>query len=136
MFIEPDLKPSNKKLKSFAGGMAGLSILAIPFSIYFFRDSNNSEDWLQVTVLFATLAFLFIICRLIWPPILKLLYLMWVGSSSLLGLLIAPILLMVIYYFVISPIGLLSRATGKTWIHTETESSYWKRLKPFSKDSF
>lgn len=53
-----------------------------------------------------------LLLAMIWPAIFKPLAKVWFGFSHLLGSIISKILLSMIFYIVVTPIGLLRRARG------------------------
>lgn len=135
MFAQLELNPTKQKLAEFAGGMIFVSLLAIPFSIYLL-NGLASQLWVQLTLIGIVASVFFTACRFLFPMVLKPLYVVWVGLSVLIGMIIGPILLTLIYFLVITPIGFLSKATGKTWLETKTKDSYWVKLEPHTKESY
>ena len=53
----------------------------------------------------------------------------WVKFGEILGRIVAPIVMAFIYFFVITPIGLLMRLTGKDLLKLKflKKNSYWIR---------
>ncbi len=49
----------------------------------------------------------------LWFPLGRSVYLLWMGVSYLLGLIVSPIIIAIIYYFVLTPLGLFARLRGK-----------------------
>ena len=63
-----------------------------------------------------------------WPRSLKWLYIGWMSLALVLGLVASTILLTVIYYLVVTPVGLLARALGKDFLSRRIQRdvpSYW-----------
>jgi len=73
-----------------------------------------------------------------WPQWLKALYRAWMGLALLMGWVVSRILLTVLYYAVVTPIGLIARMTGKKFLDVtfpDRKESYWiLREKPFSRE--
>ena len=59
------------------------------------------------------IALLFLILGLMNSKLLNPLNIVWVKFGELLGRIIAPIVMSIIYFFIITPIGLFMRLTGK-----------------------
>ncbi len=49
----------------------------------------------------------------LWFPLGRLVYVLWMAVSYLLGLIVSPIILGIIYYLVLTPLGLYARLRGK-----------------------
>lgn len=135
MFAELTLNPSRQKLQEFGGGMTIVSLVAIPLLIYIF-DAFKDNLWVKMTVAGIVLSLVITALRFLAPMALKPLFVIWVGASVLIGMVVAPIILTVVYYGVVTPVGLLSRNLGKTWIATQTENSYWSTLEPHKDETF
>jgi hypothetical protein len=81
---------------------------------------------LAIAVIFAVIAF-------VAPRILKPLNTAWFKFGMLLGAIIAPLVMMIIFFLVVTPIGLLMRLFGKDSLRLKrsgNENSYWiKRVR-------
>ncbi len=67
------------------------------------------------------------------PPIRKPLYLGWIYSAFPIGWVISHVLLIAIYYLLITPIGILMKLVGydpMTRTFDKNESSYWVKRDP------
>jgi len=122
--------PSNKKFGIFFGG-----IFAI-ISAYFFVKSHVliGSIFIGLSIIFALLAFTKSEALL---PLNKL----WMRFGLLLGLIVSPIVLGLIFFLIFMPIGLLMRLFGRDELRLKTKSaaSYWKEREPSSSpaaDSF
>jgi hypothetical protein len=76
---------------------------------------------LAIAMAFAVVAF-------VVPQILKPLNILWFKFGMLLGAIIAPLVMIVIFFLVVTPIGLLMRLLGKDPLRLrrkETEKTYW-----------
>ena len=73
------------------------------------------------------ISIIFLILGLINSKLLTPLNLAWIKFGELLGKVIAPIVMGIIYFFVITPIGLFMRILGKDLLNTKLSSnrSYW-----------
>ena len=90
-------------------------------SIWPLIDGGNLRIWSLVI----SLAFLFL--GLLNSKILSPLNLLWMKFGVLLGKVISPMVLGLIYFFVITPIGLLMRLIGKDLLkkNFSNNKSYW-----------
>ena len=75
------------------------------------------------------IALLFLILGLINSKLLNPLNIVWVKFGELLGRIIAPIVMSIIYFFLITPIGLFMRLTGKDLLKIKfsNRQSYWAK---------
>ncbi len=131
MFTEIDFKPSNQRLKEFATGLSTLCLIAIPVTLYL-----TKESWMIVAGIGLAGAAVFALLRLLYPKALSPLYWLWMSVAMILGALLGPVILTLVYYFVLTPLALISRATGKVWLNTRRQdASYWKSLDTESPNS-
>ena len=78
------------------------------------------------------ISFIFLVLGLLNSKLLSPLNLAWVKFGELLGRIIAPIVMAIIYFVIITPIGLFMRLIGKDLLNTKfsKDNSYWiKRQK-------
>ena len=84
-------------------------------------------------IYFFPIAVLFLILGLINSKILTPLNKVWVKFGELLGAIIAPIVMGLVYFFILTPLSFLIRITGKDLLNVKFSSkvkTYWiKRLK-------
>ena len=73
------------------------------------------------------IAILFLILGLIDSKLLSPLNVVWVKFGELLGRIIAPVVMAIIYFFIITPIGLFMRLIRKDLlkIKSSNKQSYW-----------
>jgi len=70
---------------------------------------------------------------LLAPPILKPLQKVWMAVSIILGLAVTTVLLILIFYLIITPLGLAARLAGRRTItrgFDRTAETYWIRRTP------
>ena len=97
-------------------------IFFLIISIWPLIDGGTLRIWSVVI----SLAFLFL--GLLNSKILSPLNLLWMKFGELLGKVIAPMVLSLIYFLVITPIGLLMRLIGKDFMKknfSKKNNSYW-----------
>jgi hypothetical protein len=73
------------------------------------------------------ISFIFLVLGLLNSKLLSPLNLVWVKFGELLGKIIAPIVMIIIYFVIITPIGLFMRLAGKDLLNTKfsKDNSYW-----------
>lgn len=65
---------------------------------------------------------------LVWPASLKRTHWLWMGLALILGECVSRLILLIVFYLVVVPIGLVAKLFGKRFmdIHVDTgQSSYW-----------
>jgi len=114
------LEISKKILRKF-GVMVGGIFLLIGFWIYY-----SSQNF--VCLIFLFIGTMLLVSGLIFPTTLSLVYKVWMGLAFTLGWLMSRILLTILFYFVITPIGLLAKLVGKDFLDINYKlkrESYW-----------
>jgi hypothetical protein len=112
------VEPSNKDLNILA-----LVFLVVPSAIgglWLWRGFASGWYLIGVGVGLAVL-------RVI-PPLFRRLYKLWLGLSVVLGFFVSRMLLTLIFFLLITPIGLIMRATGKDPMERKIDTaakSYW-----------
>jgi len=93
--------PSNKKF--------GLFFVLIFFLLgLFFFTSDNVNAYI-----FFSISLFLLIISFICPLILKIPNFLWMKLGMTLGMIVSPIILSALFFFVITPIGLLLKVFGK-----------------------
>jgi len=73
-------------------------------------------------------SFIFIFFSLFFPRYLKTLNILWTKFGFLLGKIISPIIMMIIFFLIVTPIGLLMRMLQKDILKLKKDenlSTYW-----------
>jgi polyferredoxin len=123
---------NRKKLRDFS---FIISIALTFVGLYFVWKGNNF-----LYLYYLSIAITILLLGLILPKVLTPLYYPWMVLAISLGFIMTRLILTILYYCVITPIGLLSRLLGKhflelKWDHSQT--SYWnKRRESLSKQSY
>jgi len=115
-----NIKSTKKDLKSF-GLTVGIVLVIIGAMLYYFQKQSYPY--------FISVGFLLIIFGIIFPKILLPLQKIWMGISVILGWISTRIILSVLFYFVITPIKLVSKLAGKKFLNLEIrkeQKSYWE----------
>ena len=114
-----EIKTTKKEYRNF-GIILGLITLTLG-SIMFWK--NNSF----YSILF-TISLIFLTSGLLTPMILKPIYFVWMVLASILGIFMTRLILSIVFYSVLTPIGLVFRIFGKQFIELrwdKSEDSYW-----------
>jgi hypothetical protein len=88
------------KKQSGDTGMAMVLILLI--SAWFLQDMN-----------FVKMAIGVLLLTMIWPSVFKYVAIIWLGMSAVLGIFVSKIVLSLIFYLVVFPVGFLRKIMGK-----------------------
>lgn len=115
-FSEIEL-PRNRTFGLF---FAGVFVIV---AAYFFYHQTQTTAWI-----FAGLAALFIVLALAVPDVLLPLNKLWMRFGFLLGMIISPIVLGVIFFLLFTPIGLIMRLFGRDELRLKLRdtASHWK----------
>jgi hypothetical protein len=119
MFEEiKNIKTSNKDIRSF-GITIGI-ILFIISAILFYYDKSSH----QIT---AYIGGGFIGLGIIIPILLKPIYILWMTFAVILGWIMTRVVLGVVFYFILTPIGLMTRLLGEDFLSLKKSdsNSYW-----------
>jgi len=122
-----NIKSSRRKLQKF-GITAGV-ILLLFAGIFFWRGKGGVE-------LFIVIGSLFIAIGIALPVMLKPVYIPWMIFATFFGWIMTQVIISLIFYVVLTPIGLISRLFGKRFLETgnyKLKKSHWNykiRKKP------
>ena len=120
--------PSNRKFGFF------FTLIFFILSVYFYYNAN--VFWLNI---FSGLAVLFLLLTLIRANVLLPLNKLWMQFGLLLGMVISPIVLGVIFFGIFTPIAFLMRIAGRDELGLKFKktSSHWiLRKEQIQSDSF
>ena len=109
--------PSNKKFGFF------FCLIFLLSGIFFFFSASSSYS-----ITFFGLATIFLVFTLIRPDFLLPLNKMWMAFGFILGTIVSPIILGLIFYGLFTPIALFMRLIGRDELNLglKTCESYWK----------
>ena len=116
-----NIKSSKKELRSF-GITIGVILLLIAGFLFI-----KEKELFQI---FIYIAGSFIGLGIIIPFILKPIYLVWMIFAVLLGWFMTRVILSLLFYMIISPIGLFLRVFGKDILEIKkqvVQGSYWNK---------
>ena len=123
------IKTENKDLRSF-GITFGIIFLII--AAFLFYIENESFQ------LFIVISSVFIIFGSLLPSTLKPIYMSWMSFAIILGWFMTRFILSLLFYLIVTPIGLMTRLLGKDFLELKKEASngsYWnQRERSFEKN--
>ncbi|MBN1466893.1 hypothetical protein JXA02_14160 [candidate division KSB1 bacterium] len=115
------LDHSRRGLKKF--GLTMAIMLGLLATLLFIFSSRPQRAWWL-----AGIAVLLLGLALSYPSSLNPLHRLWMGLALVLGYFMSRILLTILFYFIITPIGLIMRLAGKDILNERIEpdrQSYW-----------
>ena len=120
MFEEiQNIKIKSKDLRYF-----GIAIGVLLLVVTSFLALKNESSF-QIYIYAACLS---LITGLLFPNVLKPIYFLWMIFALIIGWFMTRVVLGLVFYFIISPIGLLARFIGKDFLELRKSSdnkSYW-----------
>ena len=97
------------------------------FIVFFIIGLWPLKNDLELNYIFIGISIIFLILGLMNSKILTPLNKIWVKFGELLGRIIAPIVMALVYFFILTPISLTMRIFGKDFLNLKSseENSYW-----------
>ena len=133
MLIEElkNIKSSRKDLRNF-GLVIGIALIILSAFLAYYEK--------EIYFYFALLGGLFIVTAYIYPKILFPLQKIWMAVAVTMGFFITRILLIIIFYLILTPISLILRLFGKKFLDLKIDKNaktYWNKreTQEFSKDN-
>ncbi|MCH8010900.1 MAG: hypothetical protein IIA61_02965 [Candidatus Marinimicrobia bacterium] len=128
------LDTSNKAIRKFCVVIA-VALGVIGSFIYLKTQSLTTVKWLW------GIGLLFLILGFILPSVLRPVYRLWMLLAYFIGGIVSRVILTVLFYFVITPTGLVLRLFGKDVLDKKFEKnreSYWvkKDLSGITKEQY
>ena len=113
-----NIPKSNKDIKSF-GITIGIILLILSGLLMYYNYENYN--------FIAILASAFIVLGLLLPILLKPIYFVWMVFAAILGWIMTRVVLSLVFYLIISPIGLVTRIIGEDFLALKKKNldSYW-----------
>ena len=101
----------------------GIVFFVVFLILAFYPLINNSD----IRIWFLLISLIFLVLGLINSKILSPLNKLWYRFGMLLGKIISPFFMGIIFYLVVTPIGLIMRLLGKDVLNLkyQNEKSYW-----------
>ena len=119
MFEEiKNIKTDKKSIRSF-GVTIGIILLAIAITL--FAKNNLFLKSLGI------ISSVFLILGIIAPIMLKPFYLIWMIFAMIFGWIMTRVILSLIFYFIVTPIGIIARLLGEDFLALKKvdSDSYW-----------
>lgn len=116
------IKNSSKDLRKFGITIGTAIILVSLLSLW--------KEWLpfSTTAAFIAAGVLCIVVGFIHPALLKIFHQLWMGFAIVLGSVVSRIILLILFFVIVTPIGILARVFGKKFSFSYQEKgrkSYW-----------
>ena len=115
------IKTENKDLRSFGITFGIIFLIIAGFLLYIENESFR---------LFIVISSAFIIFGFLIPIILKPIYIVWMSFAIILGWFMTRFILSLLFYLIVTPIGLITRVLGKDFLELKKEASngsYWNQ---------
>ena len=116
-----NIKETKKDLRKF-GLTVGTVLILISVVLFYFEKSS--------AVYFIIPGAMLIIAAFVHTEILKPLNRVWMGLAIVLGFIMSRIILTILFYLVLTPIGLLAKLFGKKFMNLKCDKStetYWEK---------
>lgn len=130
-----NIKISRKSIKEFGIVIAIFALLVGTF-FYYKKDDPIMFKWMAISGL------IFLAISFIFPFLLSPLYRVWMSIAFVLGGIISRIILVFLFFFVLTPIGFLLKIIRKDLLNQKfdptSQNSYWikKDLSNYSKEQY
>ncbi len=115
------LNQSTKQIRQFS------TIMLVAFAALWYYALQNHFDWLAtISILF----FIFFLSGFRCGSSVRFVHKYWMALAFGIGWFVSRLLLSLIYFVIVTPIGLISRMLGKKFIEAgfeKSKSSYWKK---------
>jgi len=115
------IKESKKDLLKF-GLTVGIALLVISVVLFLFDKSSY--------VYFGIIGGVLILFGVLFPSILKPLNKIWMTIALLLGWFMSRVILAILFYLVLTPIGIIAKIFGKRFLNLNVNDetlSYWNK---------
>ena len=113
-----NINTRKKDIRSF-GYTIGIILLFISLILFYYN--------IELYMGFSIVALVFIILGILFPLSLKPIYLIWMIFAVLLGWLMTRIILTLLFYIILTPIGLVTKLLGEDFLSLKNkrDNSYW-----------
>lgn len=114
-----------RTLTSFAWIVSGALLVIAAYQRW-----RGAEPWVVLTLI--AIAVVLLLSSAFAPSLLRPVYRRWMALGEALGWLNTRIILTLVFFLVVTPIGLLMRLFGRSPITTARRDSYWTDVEPHS----
>lgn len=118
-----EISSDRKSLRSFGLVMGGVLLVVVLIVTWKSGWSLTTAVWVITAA-----SVLFIATALAAPQLLRTIHRLWMMFATILGYVMTRVILAVVFFAIITPIGLVLRAVGKDPLSKEPDStlkSYW-----------
>jgi len=125
--IEINLDPTDRELRQFAGIWLPASLGIIGAVVLF------KWDGVTTAVVLWSIAVVVAAVGLSWPKKVRWIYLGWMRAVYPIGWTVSHLILAIVYYLVMTPVGLVLRLVGYDPMHRKADKSaktYWIEHQP------
>lgn len=115
------IKESKKDLRKF-GLTVGIVLAAIGILLFYFEKSS--------AIYFTVIGGSLILFGIVFPQLLKSLNKIWMGLAIILGFIMTRVILLFLFYLVITPIGYIAKIFGKKFMalhYDKSAETYWEK---------
>ncbi len=141
------LNEIKRSLRELDVGPKAIRNFGILFCVVFFAlvgliAFKHWEEWSILlghpwAWIFALAGLIFLGLGFLWPRVLIMPYRLWMGFALALGVIMSGLILSVVFYLLITPIGLIMKLFGQDPMHRKIDrqaASYWTDRPPDSND--
>ena len=121
-----NIKSEKNDIRNF--GLIISAVLIAIVMLLFWKEKQSYDILMIVGVVLC-------VTSLILPVILKPFYFAWMTFAVILGWIMTRVILSLVFYGIITPIGLFSRLVGKEFLNlklNKTENTYWNHRRKHS----
>ena len=114
-----NIKSEKNNLRKF-GIIVGIVLLIIA-GLFFLKEKESFQ-------LFFAIGIVLFVTGIVIPFTLKPIYWVWMTFATILGWFMTRVILSLLFYVILSPIGLIARLFGKQFLDlkwNKTDSTYW-----------
>ncbi len=111
-----NIKSDKKEVKKFGFLIGGVLLIIALFMIW--KEMNHYQILLLLSIAF-------LISAVISPIVLKPIYKIWMTFAVILGWVMTRVILTILFYFIVTPIGIIARLFGKQFLDLS-----WKKKAP------
>jgi len=123
-----NIKTTKKEIRKFGFLMGGVLIVIAIFLLW--KGSSYYQTVFLIGILFGILG-------LIIPMILKPIYIIWMTFATILGWIMTRVILTVLFYLIVTPIGLIAWIFGAKFLDlswNKNVNSYWNKREKIVSD--
>jgi hypothetical protein len=116
-----NIKETQKDLRKFGLTVGGV-LSAIAFILFYFER--------PAAIYFVVIGGLLILFGALFPKLLRPLNRIWMSLAIILGYIMSRVIITILFYFVLTPIGILAKLVGKKFMilkYDKSAKTYWEK---------